>query len=159
MRVTSLPRLLRAKNISRHGASQGPHWKPVLAWPVLSTVPSPLPDPRSPVGLFTSGQKFFPALRLGALVEALWVLSPQLALHFCWNPIPLFCHCWCPHYCYIWSFNAREWVLYEQSQVFLLFSSSSTPTVKSFLLCLLYLLPYHFLFFLCFVCVCVLEID
>ena len=31
LRNTSLPRLLRAKSILRHGASQGPHWKPVLA--------------------------------------------------------------------------------------------------------------------------------
>ena len=30
-RNTSLPRLLRAKNISRNGVFQGPHWKLVLA--------------------------------------------------------------------------------------------------------------------------------
>lgn len=30
MRNTSFPRLPRAKNISRNGVFQGPHWKPVL---------------------------------------------------------------------------------------------------------------------------------
>lgn len=56
------PTLLRVKHIERNRVSQGPQWKSVLAWVVLSTVPRLLPDPRSPVGFFTSGQKFFLAL-------------------------------------------------------------------------------------------------